>query len=58
VFDRGELGVRRRDIVGGGTAGEDDPRGEGTASEVGDVTDATVGKKNAQDPQAGCVMTA
>ena len=56
VLNRGKLGVRWRGVVRGGTTREDNPRRQRSTPEVGDMADAAVGEKNAQDPQARCVI--
>lgn len=58
MLDGEKLGVRRRFISSGGAIGENNPWRERAAAKIGDLADAIVRKKDAQDAEARCAIRA
>lgn len=58
MLDGGKLGVCGRFISSGGATGENNPWGERAAAKIGDMADAIVRKKDAQDAKARCAVRA
>ena len=56
VLEGEKLGVRGGYISSGGTTREDNPWRERAPAEIGDLANAIVSEKDAQDSEARCVV--